>query len=113
MTDEFSRYFENLKNPKHLDDLQRLRAFLKEQLPDAIEDMQYNMPTYSKDGQVVVAMASQRHHMSLYMDMELVEQHRSELGDLNCGKSCIRFKRLDELPLEVIGRILQETVENK
>ncbi len=113
MADSLDQYFQTLKNPKHHDDLQHLRAFLKAQLPDAAETLTYSMPTYVQNGQVVVSMASQRHYMSLYMDMGLVAAHRAELDGLDCGKSCIRFKTLEELPLDVIGTILQETVERQ
>jgi uncharacterized protein YdhG (YjbR/CyaY superfamily) len=106
-------YLENPKNPKHRDDLTRLRTFLRDQLPDAVEDLKYGMPTYSQGGDVVVAMASQKNYLSLYMDVELVEEHKSELGNLDCGKSCIRFKRVDDLPLDVIATILHETVEKQ
>jgi hypothetical protein len=47
------------------------------------------------------------------MDMELVEGYRDRLGGLDCGKSCIRFKRLDDLPLDVIAAILHKTVERQ
>ena len=113
MAATMSEYLTNLKNPNHLEDITQLRAFLQEHLPDAVEDLRYGMPTYSTNDQVVVAMASQKNHMSLYMDMELVEAHRAELGKLKCGKSCIRFKRLEDLPLPVIATILQETVEKQ
>ena len=113
MSDQLDGYFMNLKNPKHFDDLQELRGFLQSKLPGATEDLTYSMPTYSLGGDIVVAMASQKNYISLYMDMELVENHRSELGKLNCGKSCIRFKKLEELPLDVIDVILQETVEKQ
>lgn len=113
MANTIEHYFGNLKNPSHHDDLVQLRSFLREQLPEATEDMTYGMPTYSQNDHVVVSMASQKNYMSLYMDMGLVEQHRDELGNLNCGKSCIRFKRLDDLPLDVIGTILAETIEKQ
>lgn len=113
MTKTLQDYFENLKNPKHSDDIQRLRQYLKEQLPEATEDMTYSMPTYSQNGQVVLAMASQAHHMSLYMDVELIAKYREEFGKLNCGKSCIRFRKLDDLPLETIEKIIKETVEKQ
>jgi uncharacterized protein YdhG (YjbR/CyaY superfamily) len=51
--------------------------------------------------------------MSLYMDTELVAKYQEELGHLNCGKSCIRFKKIDELPLETIERMIWETVEKQ
>ena len=110
MTKTLNEYFKNLKNPKHLDDLQQLWAFVREQLPDAEEDMRYGMPSYAQKDEVVVTLASQRHYMSLYMDMELVEGYRDRLGGLDCGKSCIRFKHLDDLPLDVIAAILHQTV---
>ncbi len=65
--------------------------------------MRYNMPTYEQD-EVVLGMASQKHYMSLYPDVELVEKYRNELSHLNCGKSCVRFKRLSDLPMEVIKK---------
>lgn len=113
MSDTVSEYFTDLKNPKHHDDLVKLRAFLNEQLPKATEDLTYGMPTYSQNGHVVATIASQKNYMSLYMDMDLVEKHRDELGKLNCGKSCIRFTKLEKLPLDVIATILQETIEKQ
>ncbi len=59
------------------------------------------------------ALASQKQYMSLYMDTSLVEKYRQELAGLDVGKSCIRFKRLEDLPLETVRRILVETVENQ
>ena len=66
-------YFDNLKNPKHLDDMLTLRKFLQKELPNAEENLNYNMPTYVHDEDFIVAVASQKNYMSLYMDMELVE----------------------------------------
>jgi uncharacterized protein YdhG (YjbR/CyaY superfamily) len=62
---------------------------------------------------VVVAMASQKHYMSLYLDVSLVEKYKAELKHLDCGKSCVRFNMLADLPLETIKQILIETVEKQ
>jgi len=37
--------------------------------------------------------------------------HRDALGKLNCGKSCIRFKKLAELPLDVLREIVRDTAK--
>jgi uncharacterized protein YdhG (YjbR/CyaY superfamily) len=113
MSNTLENYFANLKNPKQADDIQLLRQFLKEQLPEATEDMTYPVPTYSQNGQVVVSLASQAHYMSLYMDVDLIAKYRDEFGKLNCGKSCIRFKKLDDLPLETVATIIRETLEKQ
>jgi uncharacterized protein YdhG (YjbR/CyaY superfamily) len=107
------RLFREPEKSQTSDGLKQLRAFLKEQLPNAEETLTYKMPTYIHSGHPVVAVASQKHYMSLYMDTELVEKHRGELGGLDCGKGCIRFKTLDSLPLDVISTILQETIEKQ
>ena len=60
-------------------------------------------------------LASQKNYMSLYMmsvygDSEHARQFQSDWAKsgkkLDMGKSCIRFKKLDDLPLDVIGRAI-------
>jgi hypothetical protein len=57
-------------------------------------------------------MASQKNHMSLYMmciygDPKMQSWFRKEWAKtgkkLDMGKACIRFKKLEDLPLELIG----------
>ena len=50
--------------------------------------------------------------MSLYMDPKLVEKHREELVGLDVGKSCIRFRKLEQLPMDTVRTILRETIQN-
>lgn len=89
--------------------LARLRSLVLEAVPDAVETLQYRMPTYLYEGEVLCAFASQKHYMSLYMDPAVVER----LQDLSVGKSCIRFERIEELPLDTIRVMLNETVQGR
>jgi hypothetical protein len=50
--------------------------------------------------------------MSLYMDVDLVRKYRAALKHLDVGKSCIRFRRIQDLPLDTVTQILKETVES-
>jgi uncharacterized protein YdhG (YjbR/CyaY superfamily) len=109
-TPEVDAYLSGLE-PKRRAALEQLRALVRETLPDAAETMRYRMPTYELDG-VVCSFASQKHYMSLYMDVGLVEKYKEELEGLDVGKSCIRFKRIQDLPLDTVRRILVETVQN-
>ena len=59
----------------------------------------------------VVALAAQKRYVSLYVcavvDGEhLAERYASELGTVSCGKSCIRFTKVDQLNLEARTKIL-------
>ena len=96
--------------PKRKAALGAVREVILKSVPGVDETMLYGMPTYELGDDVVCAMASQKNYMSLYMNVDLVEKHREELGDLNIGKSCVRFRRLEKLPLDVVATILKETV---
>jgi uncharacterized protein YdhG (YjbR/CyaY superfamily) len=92
--------------------LESLRRLVRRAAPQASETMRYGMPTYELNGHVA-AFASQKHYVSLYLDTDLVAEHKAEFGHLNCGKSCIRFNRLDQLPLEVVETMLVNTIEKR
>jgi len=102
-------YLEGL-TPERKEALEQLRELIFTTVPDAEESMKYNMPTYDYAGEGLCAFASQKQYMSLYMDVDLVEEHTDELSHLNVGKSCIRFTKLEKLPLDTVEQILKETV---
>jgi hypothetical protein len=61
----------------------------------------------------VVALAAQKRHISLYLcvleDGEYVaEKHAAELGQVSCGKSCVRFTKADRLNRDALARILAD-----
>ena len=88
--------------------LTKLRSVIRKVAPDAKESVQHGMPAYELDG-MLYGLASQKNHMALYIcEPEIVDAHREALGKLNCGKGCIRFSKLEELPLEAITAILKD-----
>jgi len=73
--------------------------------------MQSGMPTYMLGGGMFCALAAQKNHMALYFCGEVLDKFRPDLIKLhlNCGKGCLRFRPLEELPLELVATILEET----
>lgn len=64
-----------------------------------------------------VGLASNKNYISLYIcavvnGQYLAETYRSKLPKASIGKSCIRFKRLDDLDIEIIQEMLRITVES-
>ena len=67
-------------------------------------------------------IASQKHfigfyHMGLYAKPELLEWFVNEYpkhsdAKLNMGKSCIRFKKMDKIPYELIGKLMRKMSVN-
>jgi len=92
--------------------LKKLRALIRKSVPKAKESMQFGMPTYAVEGTPLCSFAMQKGYLAFYMcDTELVEQFRAELGTKDCGKSCIRYRKLETIPLAVIGRMLETAVK--
>jgi hypothetical protein len=53
------------------------------------------------------------YHMGIYADQELLNWFVSEYPKhsqqkLDMGKSCIRFKKMDQIPYELIGSLMQK-----
>lgn len=83
----------------------KLIALVKEYFPEIEGNMQYNMPTFEP----ICGIAAQKHHISIYIHrVDLIQKCRTELGKLKVGKSCIRLKKIEQIPVETIRKILQE-----
>ncbi len=88
--------------------LKKVRSLIRKAVPQAKESMQYGMAAYDLNG-LICSLASQKNYMALYVcEPEVVDAHRAALGKLNCGKGCIRFRNLEELPLDAVADILKE-----
>ena len=105
-----NEYVENIRED-HRSTIEKLRGLVLGVVPGAIKSIKYGMPTYDGD---ICAFAAQKHYFSLYiMNTLILEKHKSKLGYLNVGKSCIRFKRIEQLPLDNVRFLLVESVKKK
>lgn len=95
-------------DPDRREALRALREVIRDAVPQAREEIRHKMPYYAYHGDLV-AFAAQKNHFSVYVMGPRLADHLHELGKLNCGKGCIRFKRLEELPLDVLREIVRET----
>jgi uncharacterized protein YdhG (YjbR/CyaY superfamily) len=94
--------------------LDTLRQLIRKLAPKAVESMQYGMATYHVNDGMACALASQKQYMALYVGGDgPLDNHRAALGKLNCGKGCIRFKKLEDLPLDTITAILKEVFRQR
>ncbi len=63
----------------------------------------------------LISLAAQKRHLSLYVmaavDGEyLAESRAAELGNVSCGKSCIRFTSLDRVDTVALDRLVRDAV---
>jgi uncharacterized protein YdhG (YjbR/CyaY superfamily) len=87
------------------------RRLVKRAAPKAVESMSYGMPCYAS-GRTAFGFTAQKHYLSFYVcDVELIEKYAEELRGLDCGKSCLRGRRLEHFPLDVLEELVREAVE--
>ena len=69
--------------------------------------------TYNKKPLMYAALASQKNHMAIYLTAiymndrareEFEKEYIATGKRLDAGKSCIRFRKLDDLPLSITGK---------
>lgn len=110
--------------------MSELRKAIIQNLPSGFEEgMSYGMLTYvvphsiypagyhcdPKQALPFLSIASQKnfiavYHMGMYADQELLnwfvaEYPKHSKAKLDMGKSCIRFKKMDQVPVELIGKL--------
>lgn len=99
-----------------------LHEFIQKTCPSLKPHFAYNMlgygsfkyKNYKKEAVdwPTVALASQKNYISIYIcaakDGEyLAEKNKNELGKVSVGKSCIRFKKIEDVNLEGLKRVLK------
>ena len=116
--------------PERREAMETMRKLILDNLPPGFEEiMQFGMigyviplerypDTYNKQALQNVALASQKNYMSIYLmnvygDSETAqwfeEEYRASGKKLNMGKSCVRFKKPEDLPLDLIGQAVART----
>lgn len=113
--------------------MDKIRNVIKENLPEGFEEgMSYGMIGYYVPHSIYpngyhcnpklplpfMSFASQKnsinfYHMSLYMDKTLYDWFVAEYPNyskqkLDMGKSCVRFKKFDEIPFELLGKLVKK-----
>ncbi|MFC1866238.1 DUF1801 domain-containing protein [Chloroflexota bacterium] len=109
--------------------LRAVRKIILDNLPDGYEEamnwgmITYQVPlsiypdTYNKQPLMYAALASQKNHMAvyligIYMDRLMMSDFKSKYiatgKRYDVGKSCVRFRTLEDLPLSLIGEAISK-----
>jgi uncharacterized protein YdhG (YjbR/CyaY superfamily) len=92
--------------------LRRVRAAIREALPQAQETIAYNMPAYKLGNASVLHFAASKDHYALYVATEpIVKAFGDELRNYKVAKGTIRFLYGDPVPESLIQRIARFRAE--
>lgn len=110
--------------------IEEVREVILANLPQGYEEtmnwgmISYEVPleryanTYNKQPLGYASLASQKNHMAVYLSTiytsdeaaaTFEQQYRATGKRYDVGKSCVRFRRIDDLPLDLIGRVIAAT----
>lgn len=131
------QYFANVPEERK-EAMTKLRKEIKKNLPKGFkEEMSYGMVGYVVPHSIYpagyhcdpklplpfLAIASQKnfiavYHMGIYLDPKLMEWYTGEYakqvpGKLDMGKSCMRFKKQENIPYKLIGELVAKMSVNE
>lgn len=99
-----------------------LHQFIQKAAPSLKPHFAYNMlgygsfpyKNYKKEDITwpVVSLANQKNYVSVYVcavkdGKYIAEQNAARLGKVSVGKSCIRFKKLEDVNLDVLEEVIK------
>lgn len=114
--------------------ISQVRAVILKRLPEGYREVMnwgvisYEIPleqypdTYNRQPLSYIGLAAQKNYYALYLtavyqdaeqEKHLQEGFSKAGKKLDKGKSCIRFQRVEDLPLDVIGRAVASTPPKK
>ena len=92
--------------------LEKMRALIREELPDAEECISYNMPAYRRK-KVLVYFAAGKNHLGFYPTPGPIEQFAEELKEYHTSKGAVQFPYAKPLPEELIRKMIRYRAEEE
>ena len=123
------QYLDELPDDRR-ETVEAVRDVVNANLPDGYEEtvqfgmISYVVPlerypkTYNRQALQYAGLASQKNYVSLYLmnvygDQEterwFLDRYKASGKRLDMGKSCVRFKSVDDLPLDLVGEAVART----
>ncbi len=115
-----TEYISLIQKPRR-SQIKKLHAFIKKTVPKLKPLIMAGMIGYGKyhyaypsgrEGEwSVILLASQKNYISMYVcgvkdGKYIAEQYKKQLPKASIGKSCIRFKKVEDIDLDVLREII-------
>ena len=120
-----TEYINSLDEPRKKQ-IRTLHNLIRKTVPTLKPHMKFGMLGYGtyhykyssgREGDwMIIGLANQKNYISLYTCMSdgkkyVAEKYKKDLSKANIGKSCIRFRKLEDVDLDVIKQVLGETAK--
>ena len=118
-------YIDMIDEPRK-SEIRKIDEFIRKTVPSLKRFLVYGILGYgkerykSKSGRegdwFVVGLASQKNYISIYScavkdGKYLPEAYKKFLGKVSVGKSCMRYKKSEDIPWDALGKVIKESEE--
>ena len=119
-------YIEMIDEPRRLE-IKKLHEFIQKVIPELKPHIMAGMIGYGayhykyasgREGDwSIICLASQKNYISVYAcavgadEKYVAEKYKDKLPKASIGKSCIRFKKVEDIDLAVLKKIILESVK--
>jgi uncharacterized protein YdhG (YjbR/CyaY superfamily) len=112
--DTIDQYIQQFPNDIR-EKLAELRNVILNAAPEAIEKISYKMPAFHWKENLIY-FAAYKNHIGIYPTSKPIEHFKEELKNYKCSKGAIQITLNQEIPVELIKKIVAfriEQVKNK
>ena len=122
--EEAQGYIDGLPEPRR-SQLQQIHEFIRRTVPDLEPHLDrenlvgygryhYKYATGREGESSIIGLSSRKAYISVYAtggdgEKYVAEQFKDQMPKADIGKSCIRFKKFEDVDFEVLGKILKES----
>ncbi len=89
--------------------LETVRRVIRAKHPKVREGIRYGMLDYPG----LANLAAQKNYVALYVAPEVLEQHKGAFPGVSAGKSCLRFKKPEEVDEAALEKLLRDVAKHR
>jgi uncharacterized protein YdhG (YjbR/CyaY superfamily) len=92
--------------------LENLRTVIRKVVPDAVEVISYQIPTFRYNERMLVAYSAHKNHCSLHlMSKSLMSVYKEELKPYETTTASIHFTLKQPLPPALVNRLIKARID--
>ena len=108
--EDVADYLSQVPEPQR-EALERLRRTIKSIVPDAVEAISYQIPTFKLNGRMLVSYAAFKHHCSFFPGAGPIEMHANDLKSFQTSKGTIQFTPEHPLSTALVKKLVKTRIK--
>jgi uncharacterized protein YdhG (YjbR/CyaY superfamily) len=108
--EDVADYLSQVPEPQR-EALERLRRTIKSIVPDAVEVISYQIPTFKLNGRMLVSYAAFKHHCSFFPGAGPIEMHADDLKSFQTSKGTIQFTPEHPLSTALVKKLVKTRIK--